>query len=737
MNLPAIPHESNLTIARIAAGASSRDVADRLDLRVLVSIFRRRLRLFAAIVGSCLLLALLVTLYQPKAFLAIADVVMNKDRGELVPDPATAARDTPLRSEEIDTEVKIIQSHEMASKVIAALKLDQNPAMVAAVSGRSGMRASLAQMFGTAPPAPDREILQRRLADALLANLTADRMETAYAIRIGYTASDPRLSAAIVNQFARSYANSAVDAKRAENEKTLTMLRSRIEELRQQAQTDFRAVQNFRVRNNLLSAQATQLSELEAAAYGQQLSAARAAAAADRGRADAAGGVAAAATVTSPVVSSLRSQRAALSIKVAELSGRYLAGHPDLVEARRELADIDQQIGAEIGRVHSGVAAGLVSNAQATAQQVGSLQGNLSASRATLAANNRALVGLDDLSRKAQSSQSLYEIYLNRYKEVLAQSGIERPEARLLSPAKVPVFPVSPNMVLNLALGLVIGALFGAGAAIAAETNFSGLTTGEDVERRIGVRYGGGIPLLSSIGLGAVAPLASIVSKPNSAYAESVRGLLTSVRQSTTQPCQVIAITSALPGEGKSSLAASMARAAGMAGERVIVVDCDLVRHRLSTMFAAEKDRPGLREVLRANARLGDAMVEDEASKAMLLPITTPFADTERLLEGGNFEKMIAVMREHFSLIILDAAPLMASAEAREIVLLADSVILATLWRNTPDGAIRAALKLMPAQSAENVSIALTRIDMMKQSQYGLGDVTSFFNRYKMYYEKA
>lgn len=710
--------------------------ADRLDLRFLLSIFRRRFRLFITIVITAAVLAFLFTMNQPKLYRATADVVMNKFRGEIVPDATTAQNDAPKRSEEVDTELKIIKSQEMAVQVIDDLNLENDRAFVNSVTGGSGLRASAKDILGITPPPVDPAILQRRLADAILAGLKADRLETAYAVRITYTNEDPKRAAQIANAFAVSYSGSAVRAKQAESEKTLTLLRTRINELRTLAQTDFGAVQDFRVRNNLLSIQATQLTEQDASAYGQQLATARAAAAADRGRANSAAGAGAAAAVNSPVIQSLRSQRASISVKVADLSGRYLDDHPDLVTAKRELADIDSQIEAEIGRVKSGVNSGLVSSAQATSQQVGSLQSNLSAARAALAANNLALVGLDDLTRKAQASQTLYESYLSRYREVLAQSGTELPEARLLSAAKIPERPSSPNLFLNLALGLVIGCLLGAGSAIAAETTYSGLTTGEEVESRLGIRYLGGLPLLKSIEVKDDDPAQSLINAPGSAYAEAVRGLLASVRQSQNGRSQVIAITSALPGEGKTSLAASMARSAALAGEAVIVIDCDLTRRTMSKRFKVDVTRRGLREMVHGESKLGDAMIKDPDSNAMLLPITNAFSENERLLEKGGFHKLIAGLREHFSLIILDLAPILPIAETREIISLADNVIVTALWRKTSDTAIRAALKLLPLHTIGDIGIALNRIDMKKQVKFGDGDAAYYYDKYKNYYNR-
>ncbi|HEX8058366.1 MAG TPA: polysaccharide biosynthesis tyrosine autokinase [Novosphingobium sp.] len=727
MNLPDHYRSNGLAPRSLGVpGPSLARADDRLDFKTLFSVFRRRLFMFGLIVGIFVFLALNITFLQSKLYQATATVVLNNQQGDLVPETPQAQQMAPPRSEEVDTEIKIIKSQQLAATVIHKLALDRDASFVESVGGDDDVPTGAA----------DHEIWEQSLITGMLRQLDASRMDTAYAIQISYTDPDAARSARIANAFATNYAAHEVDVKRADNQKTLALLKVRIEELRKQAQSDFQAVQDFRVRNSLLSAQATAQSEQEAAAYGQQLAAARAAAAADRGRANAAAGEASAAVVASPLLQSLRTQRATISVKIAELSGRYLDTHPDLVNARGQLADIDAQIAAETARVRAGVTAGLNASASATSHQAGSLQGNLSSARGTLAANNRALVGLDDLNRKAQASQTLYESYLNRYKEVLAQSGSEQPEARLLSMAEPPTKPVSPILVLNLALGLLVGALLGAGAAIAVESTYSGLTTRNDVERRLGVRCLGGIPLLSSIGLDDSVPADSLLAAPGSAYAEAVHGLLGAIRQGPGSRHQVIAVTSALPGEGKTSLSASLARGAAMAGETVILIDCDPFRRRQGAIFATDNTRPGLREILRDGAKLGDVMVKDPNSPAMILPITTPFADGERLLERGNFQRMIAMLREHFSLIVLDTAPILPIAEVREIVTIADSVVVCALWRKTSDSAVRAALQLLPIQSIPDLGAVLTKIDMKKQARYGAGDPGFYYAKYNEYYAK-
>lgn len=131
---------------------------------------------------------------------------------------------------------------------------------------------------------------------------------------------------------------------------------------------------------------------------------------------------------------------------------------------------------------------------------------------------------------------------------------------------------------------------------------------------------------------------------------------------------------------------------------------------------------------------LGDAMVKDQVSEAMILPITTPFPDGERLLERGNFHRMIGALREHFGVIILDTAPILPIADTREIVSLADNVVITALWRKTPDDAVRAALRLLPLHAIGDIGVTLNRMDMRKQASFGGGDAAFYYRAYSKYY---
>lgn len=682
--------------------------SDRLDFSGIIAIFRRRLVLFLVILALCIQLAYVVTIMTPERYTASADVVLRPKVDAITPGNPAAA-DEQRRAEDIETQVAVLRSRSLAGLVFDRLNLAADADFVSGLRGGGVLSVKEAAV------------------NALIAALDVRRAGNAYVLRISFSNGSAERAARIANGYARLFSQAQIEAEASENRTAIAVLRSRMEQLRAQAQDDFQALQTYRIRNNLQTPSGTSLTEQEISAYNQQAAAARAQAAEARARSV---GNGAAASAGSAAVNALRSQRAVISTRLAELSSRYVDTHPEVAAARQQLSDLDRQIDAEVARAR----ASLATEARASGEKYSSLAGSLSRATGTLAANNAALVTMGDLTRRADASRQLYESYLGRYKEAVARAGAEQPRSSVLSAAQVPTSTSSPNRLLNLLLGLLVGTLLGGGAAIIAESGFGGLTTGEDVEKRLGLRFLGAMPLSGSLKPHAETPAATLAQYPGGMLAESVRGLLTSVRQGRGEArLQVLAITSALPGEGKTTISVALAQVARMGGQRVAIVDSDVVRCSLSETHGPSRSQPGLREMFAGEASL-EAVAVPILDGVTLFPITTRFETGERLVRDGRLHALIARLREHFDLVILDCAPVLPIAETREIVSLADSVIMVTRWRSTSERAIRAAVKMLPAHAIQQTGVVLNQVDMRKRVRFGGSDADVFHRSYQDYY---
>lgn len=743
MNLPSRYQGSELSTrppTPLALQFASGTDSDRLDLRALFSLLRRQLLVIGTIIGICVVLAFLVTQNAQRLYTANADILSRPNTEEITPGPNDGADDAPRGAEQIETEVQFLQSRDLAGKVYDRFSLGKDPVFRAQLTGTgriNGLLTSLglkaAQSQSSAETA-DPTALREAGINLLINGLTVRRIGSAFAMRVSVTNPDPEMAAKLANGYAAVYSGNQIASKVAASKNAVGILRERMEELRLQAQADFGAVQQYRIRNSLQSKSGTSLTEQEISTYNQQVALARAEAFQDAARLAAArSGKTTGDLATSTVVNALRSQRAALSIRVAELSQRYLPSYPELQLAQRQLSDIDAQIAIEVDRAIRTLRA----NAEASAARLASLQGSLGGASSKLDTNNRALINLDDLERRAGASQALYESYLNRYKEVVAKSGAEQANSSLLSAASVPKTPSSPNLALNLSLGLLIGVLVGTASAIAVEGSYAGLTTAEDVERNLLTRCLGGVPLLQSLESRSATPLATIATYPGGAFTESMRSILAAARQSDNSRNQVIAVTSAMPDEGKTTVAACLARTAAIAREKVAIIDCDVVRRNLSLTCGNVPGLPGLGQIFEGALKVDAVPPSEMLGGATLFAITVPFEDGARLLEQGKLNRIIAQLREHFDLIILDCAPILPIAETRDIVALADTVIVVAQWRSTTDRVVRAALKMLPLQTLGDMGIVLNKVDLRKKLRFGDGDPEVFAKSYKNYYSKS
>lgn len=682
---------------------------DRLDLSESISFFRRRMKLIALVTALAVLAGLVISLVVSKTYRAEATVMLTNDAAIVTQSTAAGVTPAGLSGEVLDTQVEIIKSREMAARVADSLGL------------ANGMNAED----------------QRNLIDRLQHDVSAQRSGESYALTIAFEADEAPAAASIANEFTRQYVDWEVDSEKMRNAEAREIVSQKLAKLRDQAQADTQALQQYRIAHNLLSTSGATLTEQEISTYNQEVTKARAESAEDAARLQTAlaqlrsgsSGDDVGEALDSPVISSLRAQEALAAATVADLSARYGAQHPQLIRANSQLADIRSSIQAEIERVISNLRA----KQAVSAQRLGSLSSSLASARSKLSQNNGAMVGLSELERAAEASQGIYDTYLNRFKELIAADGSEQPNARILTLAEVPTLPSSPNIPLNLVLSLIIGLGLGLVAAYIAEALFHGLTTPDEIERDTGMPFLASIPLLSSVDSTHSHAVSAIQHDSKSVFTESFRALSAAVDQTTAGNSQIIAITSALPGEGKTVISCCLSHVMASRGERTILIDCDMRRQGISRLLDMRSHQWGLVELLDGSAPLNlDQYARDKMF--CVLPIRPNDEEPEHLLTGEPFVALLKELRGHFDRIILDLPPILPIAASRVIASRADAVVMATRWRKTSSFAVRSALKRMPAEHVNLAGIALSAVDMRQRAFLDANDPYFYYSQYSEYY---
>lgn len=714
-----------------------RGVEKTLDVQGIIAAFRRRMKLFVVVAAVVFAATALITLQQTPKYTATARVVIDQRKQSVIAKDQAVVSNLPAESSAVDTEVEILRSRSIAERVADDINLFQSKD---GAKKASLLKSLLGYILPSINKAPDPQIVREKMVDDLLDGLDVARAGDTYMIDVSYSTSDAARAALLANSFAKEYINDQIGARYNITQQTSEWLSGRLAELRRQADEADAAVQAYKAANNLVAAQGSTIAEQEVSGLDQQLAIARADVAEKEARLSTARsqlkrgstGEDLGAALDSPVIQQLRQQRAVISQKVADLEGRYGDRHPDLLKSRRELIDLDAQIHSEITRIISNLEA----QVEVARQHAGSLMASLGKTRSQLSGNARASVRLNELQRNSDAASAVYQSFLDRYKQASAQVGMQQSDARIVSAAKIPTSTSSPRVGLNFALGFIIALLLGIVAVVIAEMFDTGLSSPDDIELELGVPALAVIPSLESIQAGDAAdvellsPEKYVVKYPLSQFAETFRSLRAAVRMCRAgKKTKLVAITSSVMDEGKTTTAMALTRISALAGDRVILIDCDL-RHRGINAMLPDEQEVGLIELLSGTATLDEVIVRDKESGADILPLgRTPFTPRD-LLASDAMQSVLDQLSNAYDLVILDTPPVLAVSDTRGFVDKVDAVVVLARWSKTPRKVIQQALRLLQGSGAYIGGAVLSRADYRQLSAYGYGGSDYYYSDY-------
>ncbi|WP_089213980.1 GumC family protein [Sphingopyxis indica] len=700
-----------------------------IDLRHVGAILRRRWMVLCAAMVAAVVIAAAAYLAAEPRYLATAQVALERTAEKVINVDSVVPTVDP-DSAAVDTEVEALRSPELIGRVVDRLHLDRDPAFNEAAAD------------GPAPRQPD-PIGRQRAISTLLSGLTVKRDGLSYAISVSFEGRTPVQAAEVANTLVEDYVAGQAGSKAQATGRARDFLEKRLTQLRAQVLSAEREVADYRAAHNLFAvSDASTATQQELSGLSTQLAEARAENAAAQARLSAAreqlrrgrSGEELGDSLDSPVVSQLRAQRAEAAREVAALEKRYGPRHPELIRAQNQLRTADEQIAAEVKRI--------VANASIQArianQRAASLAGSVAQSQGKLASDNEASVRLGELERNAESARTLYQAFLDRYRQTVAQSGLEQSDSYIVSRARVPGAPSSPNALIYAAMAVVGGLGVGVLLVVLLQLLEHGLETSDAIEATLGLPTLAAIPDAATMPgyrkAGLPAPPAELpVKRPQSAYAEAFRTLRTSIQfAEAARPVRVVAITSAVPGEGKTTTAMGLARAAAAAGGKVLLIDAD-ARRRASSRQFAEGAALGLDDVLSGTATLEQAIVKDGLSDAWLLPQRLDSKGLG-LAENPRFAELIEQVRERYDLVLLDMPPVLPVDDARVIASMADGVVFLVRWRRTPAKAASVALRRLYDVHAEVLGAVLTLVDVREEERGGYAHGGTSLRAYRPYY---
>ena len=688
------------------------------DPGLIWQVFRRNLALFCIVVLAILGLtgAIMATL-TPQYFAAAS--VLIEPTSEPIRTTGPNASQNIVGVDEVDTEIALISSPLVADRA-AELYADR-----------------FASPDGDPFTADEIEMIGRQIGAITNVSRTGD----VRVVDISAVSDDAAFTAAAANLVAEAYLVSQVEAKTARSDSSSEFINARLSELQRNAISTQAAVDQYRASRGLSSSNSGTNAEQEVSNLNTELAQARADLAEKRGRYNSArqqltrgsGGADVGAALGSGTIASLRQQEATASARLAVLRERYGPRYPERRQVEEELRDIRARIQDEIDRVLSNLEAEV-----ATAQsRVNSLDSSRGRALGVVRGNSVAQTGLSALEQRADAAQAIYESFLERSQESGALRNSAMPDATIASRAIVPTAPSSPNYVLIALAGLVLALSAGLFAILVAEYLRRGVQTKRDVERRLKLRYAGAIPALSSTVKGRKAlepPHDYVIAHSHSLFAEAFRSIRTFLTLSPGAKPRTIAITSALPGEGKTTTSVCIARTSAAEGLNVVLVDADLRRRGASVLMDYDNERD-LRSYLTGEASLDECLKIDPLSGLAVLGTRDVPSSAHNPLTEAKVRELFDNLRERFDIVIVDTAPILGVAEGRILASAADRVLVITRWKKTSMRAVEAAVMMLVDAKAKITGLALSQVNIRKYASTGDGDVYAYTKKFRGYYQ--
>jgi len=399
----------------------------------------------------------------------------------------------------------------------------------------------------------------------------------------------------------------------------------------------------------------------------------------------------------------LNQQRVRLDLELESAKVSLRPGHQLYQKAESEVAKVRQRIQERVSTILGSVQ----QRYDMTQQHVEYLRKEIRTAEQLSIEVARGRSGYDLKKTEAETKKAVFDRVQQTIDEVQLGLLLMSNNVSVLDAPTKPLYPIKPRRKMNLLVGGLFGLFLGVGAAFFLDYLDNTFRTPEDIERLLGLSVLGLIPKIQTDGLAS------------RAVKEAYQSLRTSVIfSSKNHRRRVILMTSTGPQEGKSSTTANLARTLAAAGDRVIIVDCDLRRPVQHTIHGQERD-PGLTNYLAAPLDPGREDVGwssylrvGEPTNLHLLACGPIPPSPPELLGSDRFLELVTALRESYDWVLLDSPPAATLADATQLAVVSDMVVLVVRHAHTDRDLVSKTLARLRAVNPNVVGAVLNNVDI-------------------------
>ena len=637
----------------------------------------------------------------------------------------------------VRSEAQILSSRELLEDVARKLNLDRVPEfnpelqeltlVESLVHGVRGALTAAARIFSSRgreiDPATAALLAEREMWSNVVSNV-ARNLDVytdgkSYVIYVNFRSETPEISSAVVNGVMETFIANQVEYGAKKSVQTNAWIKQRATALKEEVEQADRQVQDYRAKHGLLETRVGTVGNQQLAELNTQLSLARA----DRAQAEARlraaqevvkGGAVGDATMevlASPLIQRLREREAEAAQRLSEAGSRLGPQHPRYRAAENELASVRGQINREVAKVQRSLQNQVEvarSRERSLDQQFTAIQG-----REMKVASSE--MELQQLQREAETKRNVYQEFLATAQQTAEPSRVGLTTARIVSQAVPPVEPHGVGGKMFAAMGMFVGFLLMAASVLLFGERKRGFDSADEAEHYLGVPVLGVMPTVGGFFKRDGVLTKEVKDNPSSSTAETIRGIRVAMRnrRADHRTPQVVLVTSAMPGEGKTSFVGALGVVAAMDGARVLVVDSDIRRPRLRKMFC-RNGVPKLSDVLRGEEPLSTAVFRDKNYHVDCLIAAGTDHSPAALAMSGHWQSFLDEARKSYDLIILDSSPVMKVADALCLADHADAVLMVVQHRQTGRKSVKEALRRVMATRGRVAGVVMSQAKVPK-----------------------
>jgi capsular exopolysaccharide synthesis family protein len=402
-------------------------------------------------------------------------------------------------------------------------------------------------------------------------------------------------------------------------------------------------------------------------------------------------------------VSQINGQIQSLTLDLARLREKYKEGHPEVQKVRAQLEQLEADKQARVNQIEESLRA----EYRQTRRREAELKEAIDGHKGKAAEQSRKLTELESLKKQADAAGGLYAVLLQKLNETNIAASLRSNNVRLLDRAVVPTTPVWPRKRQLALVSLLAGLLLGAGWVLLRDALDNTIKDADDIERRLHLSLLAAIPRYTK-GDTALA---------TEAYQNLRTGLLFARRGSGGQ---VVLVTGAAPGEGKTTTLLNLAKLLAAAGEPTVVVDCDLRRANLHNRLNVPRE-PGFTDHFTRQVELSGLIRTTPQRNLSIIPAGPLPPNPPALLARPELRPALDQLRRHFRWVLIDSPPVAAVTDALLLAHEANSTILVVQQNKVDRAVLRRAVAALRKVTPELAGAVLNAVDVKSKAYYGYG----------------